>query len=89
MSQMMVANTQTKTGRSVLESKAISGIKTLGSDKTSFRTWHEKLVNAMSQVIPGSREAFTWIVRKANEDEIEKITEENWGNMGLRAKAGD
>ena len=42
-------------GRSVLESKAVSNMKTLGSDKGSFHAWHEKLVNVMEQLRSGSR----------------------------------
>ena len=42
-------------GRGVLESKAVSNMKTLGSDKGSFRAWHEKLVNVMEQLRSGSR----------------------------------
>ena len=69
--------------KSLLEHKAISGIKNLGSDKTGFRTWHEKFVNAMSQTIPGSREVFKWIVKKANEDDTENIDELSWDNQGF------
>ena len=39
----------------ILESKAIAGIKTLGSDKTSFRSWNDKLINVLSQARPGCR----------------------------------
>ena len=45
-------------GGNVLESKSVANIKTLGSDKTSFRTWHEKVVNVMEQLRPGSRGLF-------------------------------
>ena len=41
--------------RNVLESKAVANIKTLSSDKSSFRTWHEHVFNVMEQLRPGSR----------------------------------
>ena len=60
--------TKTKGGgkRSILESKAIAGIKTLGSDKVNFRAWHEKFVNVMAQTIKGAREGIYEIVKAAN-----------------------
>ena len=33
----------------ILESKAVANIKTLVSDKTTFRSWNEKLINVFSQ----------------------------------------
>ena len=37
--------------RSMAESKIINNLKTLSSDKTEFRNWNDKLVNAMSLVL--------------------------------------
>ena len=44
--------------RGILESKAVGGLSNLGSDKTAFRIWNEKLINAVSQVRYGSRKLF-------------------------------
>ena len=41
--------------RPILESKAISSVKTLSSDRTTFKLWNEKLINALGQAIDGSR----------------------------------
>ena len=41
--------------KSVLESKAVQGIKTL-VDATHYREWNKKLKNIMDQIKPGSRE---------------------------------
>ena len=38
--------TQRRVG--ILESKAVANIKTLVSDKTTFRSWNEKLINVFS-----------------------------------------
>ena len=35
----------------ILESKATANIKTLISDKTTFRSWNEKLINALAQAL--------------------------------------
>ena len=34
---------------SLAESRSISNLKTLGSDKTEFRQWNERLINAITQ----------------------------------------
>ena len=47
----------------VLESKAVSNLKTLGSERSTFRMWHEKLVNIMEQLSPGSRGLFKALTR--------------------------
>ena len=39
----------------ILESKAVMNLKSLESDKSTFRTWNDKLINAMSQAIEHSR----------------------------------
>ena len=34
----------------IMEHKPVQGIKMLDDDKSKFRMWHKKFVNAMSQV---------------------------------------
>jgi hypothetical protein len=40
------------------EHKAIQSIKTLGSDKTGFRQWNQKVINAVTQIHTGARGFF-------------------------------
>ena len=37
--------------RSMSESRCVQGLKTLGSDKSDFKTWNEKLLNVMAQTL--------------------------------------
>ena len=49
---IMESKTYRQSGsRSMAESKIINNLKTLSSDKTEFRNWNDKLVNAMSLVL--------------------------------------
>ena len=52
----------------ILESKAIQGIKPLGTDKVGFRMWNEKLINIVSQVRPGARKLFAAITEFVDQD---------------------
>ena len=54
--------------RSVLESKAVANMKTLSSDKGSFRAWHEKLVNVMEQLRSGSRGMFKALTKYVDQE---------------------
>ena len=62
----------------VLESKALGNLKTVSSDRGTFRMWNEKFVNAMSQVIPGFREAFKRIQRIVEDNDVEKLNRTIW-----------
>ena len=42
----------------ILESKAVSNLETLSSDKGKFKKWNERFINAITQVRPGTRELF-------------------------------
>ena len=61
--------------RNVLESKSVANMKTLSSGKASFRMWHEKLVNVMEQLRPGSRGLFK-VLTKYVDREVEANFEE-------------
>ena len=54
-------------GKRAMENKAVNGLKMQGSDRTSFRMWHEKLVNAFSQVDQGYR-----AILKGLTDQVDK-----------------
>ena len=41
--------------RGILESKSVTNLSMLGTDKHSFRNWNDRLVNKVSNVWPGSR----------------------------------
>ena len=77
-----------KEKKSILENKAIAGLKTVGNDKTGFRTWHDKFVNAMAQTIIGSREVFKFIVEKANEGSTYEINEDSWNARNFHSTIG-
>ena len=42
----------------ILESRAIGGLTNVGGDRFPFKTWNDRLINAMSQVRQGSRALF-------------------------------
>ena len=44
--------------RSILESKAVCNLSSLGSDKTMYRLWNERLINVVAAVRFGSRRLF-------------------------------
>merc|ERR1711873_326014 len=52
----------------ILESKAIANIKTLISDKTTFRSWNEKLINVFSQARQGCRGMFRAMAEYVDQD---------------------
>ena len=43
----------------ICETKSIANLKPFGDDRTGFRLWHDKLINAISQHVTGSRALFT------------------------------
>ena len=49
----------------VSEFKAMQQLKTSGGDRSRFREWNEKLLNALAQVNPGYRKALNLGYRKA------------------------
>ena len=44
--------------RPLSESRCVNGLKTLGSDKSEFKNWNEKLINALSQSLGSPWRAF-------------------------------
>ena len=40
---------QQSTRRPISQSKSLSGLKVLASDKAEFKAWNEKIINAMAQ----------------------------------------
>ena len=44
--------------QAILESRAIGGLTKVGGDRMEFKNWNERLINAMSQIRPGSRAVF-------------------------------
>ena len=59
----------------VLEIKAVSNLKMVGGDKTGFRAWHERLVNIMEQIRPGSRSVLRALVRHVDHEVTEDFHE--------------
>ena len=67
-------------------------MKMLGADKTGFRMWHEKLVNIMEQLRPGSRGVLKALARHVDNEEDADIhewiiDEPEYLQMGDAAKA--
>ena len=44
--------------RSILESKAVCDLPSLGSDKMTYRLWNERLINVIAAIMFGSRKLF-------------------------------
>ena len=42
----------------ICETKSIANLKSFGEDRTGFRLWHDKLINAISQQVTGCRGLF-------------------------------
>ena len=42
----------------ICETKSIANLKSFGEDRTAFRLWHDKFINAISQHVTGSRGMF-------------------------------
>ena len=54
--------------RGILESKAVSNLSMLGTDKNTFRTWNERLINVVSQDRYGSRTLFKAMMDYADQE---------------------
>ena len=69
--------------RSISESKSIAALKILGSDKSEFKAWNEKLINALAQTLGTPWRKF---VKSLNEhlDQTRKALT----NQELTARAG-
>ena len=69
--------------KSILDHKAIMNMKLLSSDKSSFKLWNEKFVNAFEAAIKGARTVFELITNEIDtgkvmkdEDDIEQWYEQ-------------
>ena len=68
--------------RGILESMVVRNLPALGADKTLLRTWNDRLVNVMSQLRPGTRKIFQFMMeyvdqeRGGNFEELFKATHE-------------
>ncbi len=63
--------------RSASESKAISALKTYSSDRTSFKNWNDKFINAMDQLHTGTRHVMK-IVREKLDVEKYDMPDSAW-----------
>ena len=59
----------------ILDSKAVRNLKMIGADKSGFRAWHERLVNIMEQIRPGSRGRFKALARHVDHEVTEEFAE--------------
>ena len=59
--------TKTVTCRNgILDSKAVMNLKSLESDKSTFRNWNDKLINALGQAIEHPRDAMELVMNMTN-----------------------
>ena len=58
------------------ESRALMSIKTLGSEKTGFKLWNQKFLNAVTQVHPGTRGFFEALMVKLDTARVILTNEE-------------
>ena len=58
-----------KWAKSAMEHKAIVNIKELGNDKSGFRQWYDKFVNALAQVNREYRVAIQTVVKAIEKEE--------------------
>ena len=54
--------------RGILESKAVNNLPMLGTDKNTFRTWNERLINVVSQDRYVSRKLFKAMMGYADQE---------------------
>ena len=74
----------TKGYQGTLESKAVSNLPLIGSDRVKFHNWNDRMINAVSHVRPGSKGVFKKLRELAERgydgdvpDELTKSTEGN------------
>ena len=48
----------------ILSSKAVMNLKALESDRSMFRNWNDKLINALSQAVEQSIDVMEWIIKQ-------------------------
>ena len=53
------------TRKQFAESRCVNNLKILGSDKSEFKNWNEKLINAMSQSLGGHWRQFMNNLKRA------------------------
>ena len=67
--------------RSILDSKAVCNLSSLGSDKATYRIWNERLINVIAAVRFGSRRLFKAM--------MEYVDKEEGGNFEELFRASD
>ena len=70
-------NTQRHSG--ILDSKAVANLNNI-VNKTEYRTWNEKLVNAVAQARPRAREAMNYVKHMVEQGEAD-IEEQGWNGQ--------
>ena len=63
------------------ESRCITGLKTLGSDKSEFKNWNEKLINAMTQSLGTPWRKFMRNLNKQLDQDRKVLTAEEIRNV--------
>ena len=75
--------------RSLLESKAIGNLKSMGSDRARFKEWDDKLKNALGELRGGSRKILEWVGKRRDRQITEAdYKEEEFEQEEAKADAG-
>ena len=64
-------------GKPLSESKCVGNLKNLGSDKAEFKSWNDKLINAMAQTLGTEWRGFMKNLNKALDQERKVIAKED------------
>ena len=71
------------------ESKCVSNLKTLGSDKSEFKTWNEKFINAISQTLGVKWRRFMRNLNRMLDQERRPLTTEELDGIDGAQELGD
>merc|ERR1711891_50924 len=63
-----------RTHRQLSESKCVSNLKSLGSDKSDFKSWNDKLINAFAQTLGSPWRRFMRNLNKALDQDKKVLT---------------
>ena len=71
------------------ESKCVSNLKTLGSDKSEFKSWNEKFINAISQTLGSKWRKFMRNLNRVLDQERKTLTTEELNGIEGAQELGD
>ena len=75
--------------RGILESRAVNGLSSLGTDKTTFRMWNERLINVVTAVRFGTRKLFKAMMDYVDQEaggNFEEVFKQSEGGKAMEAE---